>query len=584
MSLIASLWRILTPAERRGAGVLSVLMLVGMLLEALGTGLIVPALDVMTSPDLSVTSPALVRWIPAVTRGTRPQLVITGMALLVVAYGVKAAFLAVLAFRQSRFAYGTQASLSERLFRGYLHQPWTFHLQRNSAQLLRNATTEVSNFTAVVQGAMTTAAEGSVVVGLAVLILAVEPLAALLVIANVALASWIFYRVTRARLLRWGETRLRHEGLRIQHLQQGLGGVKDVKVLGREDAFVAQYSEHNLATARATERQFTLQQLPRLWLEFLAIVGLALLVSVMLAQGRPIERLLPTLGLFGAAAFRLMPSAVRIMVAVQTMRFCRPVIHTLADEIALIDVPRSAEAAAAPLRFAAEIALAGVTFTYPGAAAPALRDVTLAIPRGASIGFVGGSGAGKSTLVDVILGLLTPQAGTIRADGVDIQTNLRGWQDQIGYVPQSIYLTDDSLRRNVAFGIPEAAIDEAAVRRAIAAAQLEGFVASLPHGLDTTVGERGVQLSGGQRQRIGIARALYHDPALLVLDEATSALDGATEHGVMEAVRALHGTKTVLIVAHRLSTIAHCDRLYRMAEGRIVEQGVPAALTGAPGA
>ncbi len=197
----------------------------------------------------------------------------------------------------------------------------------------------------------------------------------------------------------------------------------------------------------------------------------------------------------------------------------------------------------------------------------------MTIARGTSVGFIGTSGAGKSTLVDVILGLLTPENGHVMVDGIDVQTNLRGWQDQIGYVPQSIFLTDDSLRRNVAFGLSDDLIDDLAVARALKAAQLDGFVSSLSQGMDTLVGERGVRLSGGQRQRIGIARALYHDPAVLVLDEATSALDTATEKGVMEAINALQGDKTVLIVAHRLSTVANCDWVYRMEQGRVVEAG-----------
>jgi ABC-type multidrug transport system fused ATPase/permease subunit len=222
-----------------------------------------------------------------------------------------------------------------------------------------------------------------------------------------------------------------------------------------------------------------------------------------------------------------------------------------------------------------DIRLAGVSYAYPSAATRALDDLTLRIRKGESIGFVGPSGSGKSTLVDVVLGLLAPTAGQVLVDGENIQDNLRAWQDQIGYVPQSIYLTDDTLRRNVAFGLANEAIDDAAVRRAIRAAQLEEFVASLPDGLETLVGERGIRLSGGQRQRIGIARALYHDPAVLVLDEATSALDTATESGVMQAVTALHGSKTILIVAHRLSTVAHCDRLCRLEQGRIVAETAP---------
>lgn len=572
MSTYKKIWQLLTVEQRRTSVRLLGLMLIGTVLETIGMGLVVPAVGLISEVDVGARYPILRPALAAMGHPSRERLVAAGMLVLVAVYAIKEAFLGLLAWRQARFAYATQAGLSERLFRGYLLQPWTFHLQRNSAQLIRNVTTEIGMFGVVIQIILTVITEGMVALGIWLLLLSVEPVGALLVVSAVGLAGFGFHRMTRMRLLRWGEARQLHEGLRIQHLQQGLGGAKEVKLLGREADFLARYNEHNLGMASVAERQLTLQQLPRLWLELMAITGLATLVIVMIRVGKPLDALLPTMGLFAAAAFRVIPSVNRVLGSIQSVRYSLPVVNTLHHEMSLLE-------SAAPvqrgilLAFKVRLQMESVTYKYPSASVPAVKDVSLAIQHGESVGFIGGSGAGKSTLIDLILGLLTPDSGRVAVDGVDIRTNLRGWKDQIGYVPQSIFLTDDTLRRNVAFGLPNDRIDEAAVMRAVRAAQLEEFAASLPKGLDTVVGERGVRLSGGQRQRIGIARALYYDPAVLVLDEATSSLDLATEREVMQAVYALQGSKTLLIVAHRLSTVASCDRLYRVEDGQVVDAG-----------
>lgn len=578
LSTVQKIWGLLTLAERRSAILLLGLMLIGMVLETLGIGLIIPVIALLAQPDFVSSSPMLRSFLASLGNPNHHSLVIGAMLGLAGVYIIKTLFLTFLVWRQMHFAFEVQAQISERLFATYLHQPYTFHLQRNSAQLIRNAVSEVNLFTfsALIPG-MSLATEVLVLPGLCFLLLAVEPRGALIIVSVLGTAAWGFHHLTRGRITRWGEARQYHEGLRIQHLQQGLGGAKEVKLLGREKDFLEQYALHNSQSARVGQFQLTLQQFPRLWLELLAAIGLAILVITMLAQGRELSDVLPVLGLFAAAAFRLMPSVNRVLAAMQSLRYGLVVVNTLYEELKL-----SATAigkigpAIAPLR--ESLKLSHVTYTYPGAFAPALEDISLLIRRGELVGFIGASGAGKSTLVDIFLGLLAPDSGAVEVDGSDIQGSLRSWQDQVGYVPQSIFLTDDTLRRNVAFGLSVTQIDEAAVWRAIRSAQLEEFVHSLPKGLETVVGERGVRLSGGQRQRIGIARALYHDPATLVLDEASSALDAATEREVMQAVHAMQGTKTILIVAHRLSTVEHCDRLYRIEHGRVVATGTPQAM------
>jgi ABC-type multidrug transport system fused ATPase/permease subunit len=578
LSIARKILGLLTAAERRSAVMLLGLMFIGMVLETLGAGLVIPAIALLTQRDFAEHYPTLQPVFRALGYPSQQSLVIGGMLALVGVYLVKAAFLAFLALRQMRFAFGVQAQLSQRLFTLYLRQPYTFHLQRNSAQLIRNAISEVDVFTfkAILPG-MLLLTESLVLLGLCSLLLVIEPLGAVIVASVLGAAAWGFHCLTRGRIARWGETRLHHEGLRIQRLQEGLSGAKDVKLLGRETEFLDQYRVHNMQSTRVGGLMYTIQQLPRLWLELLAVSGLAILVISMLAQNRALESVLPALGLFAAVAFRLMPSVNRMLGAVQSLRYSMPVMDTLSTEFKLA-VPEVAVIHKSVMPFRATLELNHITYAYPGGAEPVLKDISLAIQRGESVGFIGASGAGKSTLVDILLGLLAPDTGEVRVDGNDIQRNLRNWQDQIGYVPQSIFLTDDTLRRNVAFGLPDKQIDNAAVQRAIRAAQLEEFVDSLSDGLETFVGERGIRLSGGQRQRIGIARSIYHDPAVLVLDEATSSLDTETERGVMQAITALQGIKTILIIAHRLSTVEHCNRLYRLQDGSVVEDGTPTTM------
>jgi len=582
-STVFEIYGLLNVGERRRIIVLFSLMVVGMGLEMLGIGLIIPAVALLLQTAPSETYPPLAVVVEMLGQPTQVQLITGGMLLLVGVYLVKALFLGFLAWYQNDFAFGVQRHISRELFATYLYQPYAFHLQRNSAQLIRNAVNEVHKlWFLILNPTLVVLGEGLVLVGVTCLLFIVEPIGALIVVLVLGCAAWGFHLYTRGRLLRLGIARQHHDGQRIQELQQGLGGVKEAKLLGRESGFLAKYEEHNAESARVEQFQATLQLLPRLWIELLAVTGLATLIITMLMQGQAAASIVPTLGLFAAAAFRLMPSAYRVLGAVQNLPYGMPVIKMLREELKLTsELPANAEASVnsqVANSFKNDIRLVDVDYMYPSSPEFALKGLNISIRKGDSIGFVGPSGSGKSTLVDIVLGLLTPTSGEVQVDKKNIQTGLRSWQDQIGYVPQSVYLTDDTLRNNVAFGIPSDQIDEGAVARAVQAAQLDTFVANQPHGLDTVVGERGVRLSGGQLQRIGIARALYHDPSVLVLDEATSALDTLTEKGVMDSVEALQGSKTLLIVAHRLSTVEHCSRLYQLDRGRVIAEGAPAQL------
>lgn len=570
MRSIAKLWSILTPAEMVSAVSLVCLMLVSMVLEMLGIGVVVPALAAMAAERPAALSPAMAAWLAWLGNPSREHLLLAGLAILLGLYAFKAAFVVFATWRQLRFVASMQNRIAHTLYSAYLTQPWTFHLERNSAEMIRNIN-DVVPFAITCTAILGAVAELLVVCGIMGLLLWCEPVGAIAVGFMMVTASYALDSITRHRLARWGKLAQHYSGLMFKHLYQGLGGAKDVKVLGCEREFIDQYSRTRWQQVQMQTRQGLCGQLPRLWYELLAVAALCLLTGVMVWQGKATQGMIPTLGLFAAGAFRMLPSVNRLALAMQSLRYAQATIDMVHSELALL--PAAIPAAAARLPFSHSIRLEHVSYRYPTGHANALDDVSLEIEHGKSVGIIGGSGAGKSTLVDVILGLLSPTGGRVLVDGGDIASNTRGWQDQIGYVPQAIYLCDDTLRHNVAFGVPNEKIDDNAVRRALKGAQLDGFVAELPAGVETMVGEQGVRLSGGQRQRIGIARALYHDPQVLVLDEATSALDSQTEAGVMEAVNAMHGTKTIIIVAHRLSTIANCDRVYRLQGGRVEKTG-----------
>jgi ABC-type multidrug transport system fused ATPase/permease subunit len=359
----------------------------------------------------------------------------------------------------------------------------------------------------------------------------------------------------------------------LQHLQQGIGGFKDATLLGREKNFIQQYVRHSRESAKVGIVYGVLMSLPRHMFELLTVIVLSIFIFVLLfILNKEVDVIVPSIGIFVMAAFRIMPSANKIIGNMQSLRYSIPVINRIYDEM-LLPVRVNTHNEESQQKPTNNIHIKDVDFLYLASPNPAIHAVNIHINDGSIVGFIGSSGAGKSTLIDVILGLLEPTKGQVLVNEVDIQNNMRSWQNRIGYVPQSIYLTDDTLKNNIAFGIPEGEIDIQSVNDAISQSQLKEFVEDLPQGIETMVGENGVRLSGGQRQRIGIARALYHHPSVLVLDEATSALDSITESEVMNTIESLHGNKTIIVIAHRMSTLKNCDHIYKLRNGIIIDQG-----------
>lgn len=576
--LFSQLSYLFSPRDKRNACVLFMLMLLGALFEVVGVGAIPAFISVIAMPERLLEMPRVKAIYDALGLESPREMVFWAALGLMLFFVGKNLYLVAVEYLRTRFSVGRQVFISNRLFRSYLNSSYSFHLQRNTAELLRNINSEAGNITGgVLLPLMAIAMETLTLIFIFILIFALEPVVSIVSFFVLGGIVLVFYRSTRASIDRYAEREQHHRRLAVQAVNQGLGGFKDTRVLGRESFFLDAFAQSAWFNARATKFRALIGALPRLFLETVAVAGLLGASVLLMLQDRPLETVIPSLALLAVALVRMMPAFQKIQGNVSAIQWGRRSLQVVYDDLVDLEA-REAETHARLQEgergvFEREIAIENLSFRYEGQAEEALTGVTLKIPRGASVGFVGPSGAGKTTVVDVILGLLTPTAGRVTVDGVDIQTCLPHWQRQIGYIPQSIFLTDDTLRRNIAFGMRDDDIVDDQVWAALDAAQLRPFVESLPQGLDTPVGERGVRLSGGQRQRIGIARALYHRPAVLVMDEATSALDTQTERQFVEALDALQGEHTVIVIAHRLSTVRRCDRLFLLDKGRVAAEG-----------
>lgn len=577
--------------ERRKALVLFALLLFGAAFEALGIGLVMPFIALVANPAEIATMPLAGPLFAALGITEGSQVVITAGLLLLLVFIVKNLYLGLMYFLKYRFLFANQVHLSRRLFKAYLHSPYAYHLDKNTAQQLRNVNDEVRmSFGHVIIPLFTLAVEFSVVAVLGLMLLLVEPVVAPVAMASFGLLSYSFYRVVRKKSAYYGEEQQHHGGLMIQWVQQGLGGIKESKLAGCEDYFLDHYQVSSARYARSMRFHRFIKELPRTVIETFGLGGMILVVVLLVARGQDMEAILPVLGLFAVAAVRLLPSMTRIIAAVTSIRHFRPSLELIASDLASLEsLPTSTSKSTLrsenvhenegnkkeedALVLHKELRFEKVSYSYPGEKKRAIKDLSLCIERGERVAFVGPSGAGKTTVVDLLLGLLTPERGAITVDNRSITTNLRSWQDRLGYIAQPTYLLDDSIRRNIAFGIPDDEINDDHLWEAITDASLADLIGQLPQGLDTRIGEGGIRFSGGQRQRIGIARALYKKPDLLVLDEATSALDNQTESEITAAISALSREKTVVLIAHRLSTVRNCDQLFFLSQGELLDQG-----------
>ncbi len=584
MQTTKKLLALLTPPERKRAYLLLSMILIMALLDMLGVASIMPFMAVLATPDLIETN-SFLKVLYAVSNNfginTREELLFLLGMLVFVLLLVSLAFKALTTYAQLRFTLMREYSIGKRLVEGYLHQPYSWFLSRHSADLGKTVLSEVGT---VIHGSimpiMNLIAQCAVTTALLALLILIDPKLALIVGLTLATAYALIFKATRGLLSRMGTERVTANQARFTAVSEAFGASKEVKVGGLEQAYINRFSGPAQTYARHQATAQVISQLPRFALEAIAFGGMLLVILYLMAVSGSFASSLPIIALYAFAGYRLMPALQQIYGAVTQLRFAGPALDALHADLMSLQ-PAHPNPSQDDIALKQAITLNDVQYRYPNAPQLALKNLSLTIPAKSTAGLVGATGSGKTTTVDLILGLLEAQQGTLEIDGqVITDHNRRSWQRAIGYVPQQIYLADDTVAANIAFGVNAKDIDQQAVERAAKIASLHEFVANeLPQQYQTNVGERGVRLSGGQRQRIGIARALYHNPQVLILDEATSALDNLTEQAVMEAVHNLGHEITIILIAHRLSTVRQCDQIYLLERGEVKASGTYEELT-----
>jgi len=578
----------LTSGERHQFIWLIPLVVIAAAFEVAGIASIAPFLTLVGDPG-AIAENDVLAWL--YTRLSFPD----EQAFLVALGGFSLAALVISNVVAAATSYIMQAriedwgrSLSTRLLKAYLAQPYAFFLRRNTSELGKNILSEVRNVVnGIINPLIHLVARGVSTVFVIGLLVAVDPVLAVLTMAVFASAYWVIYTLTRARLSRIGEERVRANTYRFKFASEAMSVVKDLLLMRRTTHYVASFESSAREYAGANVRFHLISIIPRYALETIAFGGVLLMVLTLLRSGRGLDHVLPLIGVYAFAAFRLMPALQAVFAAATSLRYNSAALFSVAQELTVDATANSTSTAPvtpacdmAPLLVNDALEFRNITFTYPGSREPVLRGFDLSIAARSTVGIVGPSGAGKTTAADVVLGLLEPGSGEIVIDGHTLDAaDIPRWQRSIGYVPQHIYLTDDTVAANIALGLPPKSVNRDAVERAARTAQIHDFIVTeLPHGYDTIAGDRGIRLSGGQRQRIGIARALYQDPTVLVFDEATSALDGVTEAGVMSAIEALKGSRTIVIIAHRMTTVMACDLVVLVEDGVASASGTFASL------
>jgi len=575
MKIIKNVWSVLSSQQRFIMGLLMGAILLNAVLETVSIGLILPLVNLLNNMEAVKNYPVIVHFADFLDLTDNREILKYIFYLFIAVYICKTVYSICLTYFQQKFIAGILNNISTRLLRVYLYNPWNFHLKHNSADLQNNIIVQAGAIcTGLISSLVTISIELITAIAIIILLVIIDPITTLIAFILIGLVSLLFFFFIRGKLEGYGSIAKKFMAKMIKTVNEAFGGIKETKILGREDYYVKIFGKNNFEYAKSWVYPTLIHQMQRSSVEIVFIGGIVAISLYILNTGQDTSRLLSILALFVAAAFRLMPSVNRMTLAISQIKFYTPILTTIYDDIKIPlkndKIAESDSQIVPPVSMLQKsIKLENVCFKYPDTEHNVLDSVSITIPKGYSVGFIGPSGAGKTTIVDIILGLLKPDSGKILVDGYDIFENISLWQKQIGYIPQNIYLSDNTIRNNIAFGLDDDQIDDNKVWEAIKNAQLDEVVRKLPKGLDTWMGEHGLKLSGGQRQRIGIARALYNDPAVLVLDEATSSLDTETERAISNSINMLSGEKTLLIIAHRITTVEKCDMRFYMRNGEI---------------
>ena len=545
---------------------LVILLLIGMFLEIIGLGSLIPLLSLISSPE-SLNKISIINNSNYLSNLDYKGLILFILVIVVFLYIFKSLFLSYLTYRQNRFLANVNANISDRLFLIYINQPFGYHADNNSSELIKNLQSEVKMFGVYHTAIISVIVEIGLFLSVLFTLILVEPIGAVTVGGFLGGLAFLFFNYSKKKLTNWGTIRAKAETKISKILFETFGGIKEVKLFNVDSYFYSIYSKNNSIRSNVTSNSNTLNQLPRFYLELISVLGLTLFIGIMFLQGKDVPALIATIGVFVAAVFRLIPSINKIITAFQNLKYHNSSVNIIYNEFLNLSNNQKPKT---KINFSLknELVISGLTFKYNDDSNLILDNINFEIISGETIGIIGGSGQGKSTFINLICGLYKPQKGIILSDKKNIADDLFSWNKIIGYVPQEVFIIDDTIENNILFGRDKNVVNNDSLHKAIKLAQLDEFTQNLPMGLKTKIGERGAQISGGQKQRIGIARALYYDPPLLIFDESTSSLDIKTENLIMNSIYSLKG-RTKLIISHRQSTLKECDKIFEIKNSTI---------------